>query len=812
MKQQTVKKILFFLLVCFVCPQALATVFSVIPTDKSQAYLGTVFGGSIGSIYLSADSSPTLAMMFEKFNYIILTAGVMIVSYIGVVSTINTAREGQALGSKMSMWVPMRAFLGMLLMVPGPTSGYCVIQMTVMWVVLNGVGAANSVWNIVVDQIARDLPVISVKTNLTYNASDANAPATSIDDMIVQPLMHAATCMQTLNSLPQLSEVPTIYTEYGPIRAYIDIKDPSPEGTDFKQKAYMNIGMEGAPAPYNKLCGQFTIEVTKSKALVSQYVNVYVNALQTAFSSLEPIGSDLAAGGMASPAIAYEDISWDKGYREGARNAYYGQILKTQQLDATEKAIQSRNESQYNPGLEVNFEAKTDISSLKQFGWIHAGSFYFSMVKSGTLTDQPVFDYDSTVVKNSDVPMHTSTPTTAVNGLTQLNSLLTDLPVPRMSEFNYAQNLTDEYFKADISAMDGVTIEGLAKNVDSGDGFLNLVVEIFGRPVTEAIVKLAQDVTGAPGDPLVALGKFGTTLMISAEMATFLALIGSMIGMIAASVMSCANPMPWGLQTLFLQVIPLLYGVLISLWMLGATAGIYLPLVPYIMFTGTAFGWIISVIEAIVGAPVVALALAHPSGEEMGKVGSPLAILANVFLRPTLMIFGFVLGATLLRAGLDLLNNGFIAAVRENTMPTMFSALAVLGLYMGLVSTIINKSFSLIYMLPNQIMRWMGGPTESSSVGEEMSKEAKGGFDGGAQAGQTALQGVGDAAAGAAGGEKGIGKHAKVDAANSKAAEGRASDEAKETSADRHKEMMGALNKGGGGGDMPGGAPPAPPG
>jgi len=56
------------------------------------------------------------------------------------------------------------------------------------------------------------------------------------------------------------------------------------------------------------------------------------------------------------------------------------------------------------------------------------------------------------------------------------------------------------------------------------------------------------------------------------------------------------------------------------------------------------------------------------------------------------------------------------------------------------VAAIVNKSFSLIYLLPNQIMRWMGSSAESDHGAAEMAKEAKGGFDSGAGQGQKALE------------------------------------------------------------------------
>ena len=92
--------------------------------------------------------------MFEKFNLAMLIFGVFFLSYIAIISTVNTAREGEALSKKLSIWVPVRAFVGILLMVPSTNSGYSVIQISTMWIVLNEIGLANSTWNVILYRVS----------------------------------------------------------------------------------------------------------------------------------------------------------------------------------------------------------------------------------------------------------------------------------------------------------------------------------------------------------------------------------------------------------------------------------------------------------------------------------------------------------------------------------------------------------------------------------------------------------------------------------------------------------------------------------
>ena len=105
----------------FIAPNVFAGVFDPPPSDQSLAYLGMIFGSNVGTIYLGGAANPVLAQMFEQFNTIIVAIGTVVISYIGIVSTINTAQEGQTMGKKWSsIWLPMRSMMGMLLMVPTP--------------------------------------------------------------------------------------------------------------------------------------------------------------------------------------------------------------------------------------------------------------------------------------------------------------------------------------------------------------------------------------------------------------------------------------------------------------------------------------------------------------------------------------------------------------------------------------------------------------------------------------------------------------------------------------------------------------------
>jgi len=133
------------------------------PSDYSVVFLANIFGIVDGVLHGSG--SQIMGTMFGVFNAAVLALGGIVITYTLLVSTVNTAHEGQMLGQKWSsMWVPIRATLGLALLIP-KASGYCMMQIFVMWVVVQGVGAADKVWNSALSYLNRGGVVVQQQIN-----------------------------------------------------------------------------------------------------------------------------------------------------------------------------------------------------------------------------------------------------------------------------------------------------------------------------------------------------------------------------------------------------------------------------------------------------------------------------------------------------------------------------------------------------------------------------------------------------------------------------------------------------------------------
>src|SRR5436309_925136 len=125
-------------------------------TDRSIFYLGRLYG-QVGPVkLLNTDVTGNLfSLMFEQISTVCLTLGSLLVVYITVMGLLKTAQEGEFLGKQWnSMWVPLRTVMGITALFPvktGVLGGYCAMQVIVMWIIVQGVYAADNLWQQVVN-------------------------------------------------------------------------------------------------------------------------------------------------------------------------------------------------------------------------------------------------------------------------------------------------------------------------------------------------------------------------------------------------------------------------------------------------------------------------------------------------------------------------------------------------------------------------------------------------------------------------------------------------------------------------------------
>ncbi|MFA5959989.1 MAG: type IVB secretion system protein DotA [Tatlockia sp.] len=323
--------------------------------------------------------------------------------------------------------------------------------------------------------------------------------------------------------------------------------------------------------------------------------------------------------------------------------------------------------------------------------------------------------------------------------------------------------------------------------------FINVVIQSFlAAPlvgISQIFIQGVSIIQQPSVNPVIALANMGVNYINFANELWIL-----LIGL-------SATPLLIFILPLIILIMPLLLSWLSIMVAIGFTTAYYIPFLPYMIFTFGSIAWLMAVIEAMVAAPIVALGVTHPEGHDaFGKGEQAIMILMNVFLRPSMMIIGFIAGIALSYVSVWVINAGFANAAAfiqgtssgiqwnysfTNTMGTGPNAADIANNYGSLNSgysswagiygfffsvliyttmylVVVQKAFTLITYLPDKILRWIGGQPEgigeqAAQWGEEPKKQVEAGGEKTTKASQQRDQQLGGYATKAIGGLKGGG-------------------------------------------------------
>lgn len=681
---------LFLILLALVPVMAHAQgVFSVPPTDKSMQYLASIFG-SVGSLPIQVSGeeqavSTIFQTLVDRFNVIVFTLGLVIIAWTAMVSTISTAQEGEVMGKKFSsVWIPARMGFGMYFLLPaGGAGGYSLIQTAIMWMIVQGVGAANAIW--------KEIVLSPAVTEDTRQATLNNRKST------IEGLFKAALCMEYINNSTTL------------------LNEANDELiTMFREGDTMNVGLlsHSGESPANaktSLCGSFQIPDSGaalggdnfSDSERDMRKSILADGIEQAFFTLRPA---------ASEALTFPPDQW------GNANVL---VTAARTLDNAASQL----------SVPQNLESEQETAILQ--GWIHAGTYYFKIVGGMGVASGQVDSFSISPTQYNASELEDTYGTNAIP--TNIGTV----------EGTYITQAVETVGGTDTSD-DKLQTMGF-NSAYNGGAAQSAINAIFGNLFTELSFKLGESMTSMYGDPIVSMSRFGTDVVNVVELVFFSGILAAFLIWMISSPMHSVLPMGPTMNGV-LGIIMSVAGLIISLlWMGAITLALYIPMIPYLVFTFSAITWIILVIEALLAAPLVGLTLVMPSEDEIGKAGNGIVILLGLFLRPPLMVLGFLLSVKLLMVAFAMLNYGFASSIesslRLNTIG-LFGPVAIFTLYVGLAIAIVHECFSLIYKLPDQVLRWIG--SNSGGGGDEMSKVKgmQGSIDKGAGIGKGGMSGA----------------------------------------------------------------------
>lgn len=177
-------------------------------------------------------------------------------------------------------------------------------------------------------------------------------------------------------------------------------------------------------------------------------------------------------------------------------------------------------------------------------------------------------------------------------------------------------------------------------------------------------------------------------------------------------------------------------GFFTSLAFIGIQLGVVLyyimPFMPFLYGFFAVGGWIKSIFEAMVGVPLWALAHLKLKGDGLlsRESISGYMLLLEIFIRPTLILFGLVASTAIFAASITVLNliwdvvtdnitgvsienaaanNPLTMGYYRNAVDQLF----FLVMYIIVVYLIGNSVFKLVDQIPHSVTRWMNGSVKS---------------------------------------------------------------------------------------------------
>ena len=282
----------------------------------------------------------------------------------------------------------------------------------------------------------------------------------------------------------------------------------------------------------------------------------------------------------------------------------------------------------------------------------------------------------------------------------------------------------------------------------------------FGLSVVMATIGKSLDAVLAEPDPLAGLANLGHSIIGTFEAAILFTApikggartaddtaeaVGGFTGGSARAITSIALQLADGALSIIFYAALLLVPLALML-------AFYLPVTPLILWVMGVVGWFTLLIEAVIAAPIWAASHAMPEGN--GFVGqramAGYMVALSLFLRPTLMIFGFFAAAVLIIVMGKVVALLYIPAMSGmigDSLSGIVTCFAMLAILVVLMVQIAHRAFGLIHEVPDKVLRYIGGGAENlgEAPGEQQSRSI---FVGGAA--KIAGQGERSARSGAA--------------------------------------------------------------
>lgn len=733
------------------------------PGDWSVKLWKAILGDFATSPFSSAGTSATLlGRMFLIFNGGIFAAAAAWLGWGVVRGIVGTAHDGQALGKSMnSAWYPVRVVTGLAGGLP-LLGGFTLMQGLLMSAAVLGIGIANTMW---AGAVADPTMVQLVGTN-AINGAPAVRPSQVMNaaaSMLRSNLCLVSYAQQASiysTAMEEATGKPTPPPTWMVISRRLDAQpgglriryghpgDPEACGSvSVKMDKYRDgdsFSFRVASVDYQHIRDTIRASATERLVLADNLINPLAGAYLTMINRRQA-GESLE---LAVDEAALQEIA--KTYADGIKQ------LVTTNLE--------------NSGSSITAAAQ---QKMLQDGWLSAGNWYSTFAEANAA----LADAISGVTLTSTPPRSESVDPEVARDLQNLEHTLQSV-ADRLqgasgatSDDQVLSSVTRDACQGSIGSMTTTgncslgqsiarSIVGAVFNGSGGGqswrdeiGLVNPIIAM--KNVGDSVLTIASTLLLA--GPVAEIGGKVLSVVGAAASLTGVAAAPGMAAMAAGAIASYVVPFGW------------------TLLLIGAVMAIYIPALPWIVWMSAVFSYCASFLEGLIAAPLHSMSHMHTDGEGMGQATTKgYLFVLNALARPAIMVLGFFISSALVIGIGTLIAHSFaamIAGVQGNSVTGLASIIGLLVVYIVVNITLIQQSFELISVLPDQVIGYLGAGDAGQTLGRHAEQKINAAFmnatrqgSGGAQAslgaGSKALQkikpkGKGQAGTGAgAGGEK----------------------------------------------------------
>lgn len=649
------------------------------PGDIAVGFLRQIFGTIVDGGG-TGDQQSLLGVMMGVFNTAVLFLAMLFVLYTTVKGTVDSAHDGVLLGKKMSeIWVPIRTVGGTALLLP-LASGFSLLQVAIIWLAMQGVGVADSIWQAAVGHFAQrgTLGHISIP--------DARPLAANI--------LRAEVCAAAMNKQYEAEKRETrIIAEKirVPVAGGFGVKltEYRWRANDSNTSAAACGSLQWSENPEQAKTGRDAASVE----FVGPLLEAHAAAVGEMITELRPVAQGIVATAQRPQA----------GVIEAAAGRY-------------ETAIQAAAKKAVDAAPEV--AQQSFLKEAETGGFVLAGTWFSHMIKVN----------DAVQAAANMVPV--SKPT-RIEDLEVNEALL---------GYRDAMTMTEEFLKdrsgAPRRAYDASIDE--ATSIRSADD----VMRLLSVPAMAALNNITTRIAGANTSAIEQLRVLGNEIVMAGVhlKGTYFTIMGLSGGRLASWTVGNVFNVTEAARTLGGTV----EWISSALWALGAWLAWGLAFVPVLWWVAGIVRWLASVAEAVLAAPLMAAMHVHPGGDDfVGRAGPGYMLILAMVIQPALLLFGLVLAGAIMYPAGALVNMMFLGAVSGVTGSTgvgLIALVAWVALYVVMMTMAIHACFALVSSVPDNVMRWVGSQAGAQGVGIKEVEKSVGALEQGSKgAGQGAV-------------------------------------------------------------------------